>query len=211
MGSPFGWVVAVFAVIWIALAVREVFRQSRAGKRLRWLVLFGGFLLVTGALGFFGSALLAVGMVRLPSSIEWPPGYVDGVITTPSGLQFVPLEPSGRVQVYDANWRYLRGWQVNAGGGDFKLVASRPGKIEVYTSRQKHHFIYSESGELLTSESYGVTYDSVPNGGRSLNVPTSPLLWPFSSPFLSWGLAVIGMLVLRLTAWLQVRPTSPKH
>ena len=147
MGSLFGWTVAVFAVIWVTLAIRGISRQSKRGERLDRLVWVGGFFVVLGAAGFFGAALSSLGMVKLPPSFEWPAGYVNGVVTSPSGLRIVPLEPSGRVQVYGPGWRYLRGWQVAAEGGPFKIVTSQPEKIEVYTLRGSHHFASLLSGE----------------------------------------------------------------
>lgn len=208
MGSLFGWMVAVFAIIWTVLAIRGISRESKRGGRFNWLVWVGGFFVVLGAAGFFGAALSSLGVVKLPSSFEWPPGYVSGVVTTPSGLSIVPLEPSGRVQVYGSDWRYLRGWQVAAEGGPFKIVISHPEKIEVYTLRGSHHLTYSETGKLLTTETYTQPYDSVHNAGHSQAVPTFPLLWPFSSPFLSVGLVVIGGAGLRLSKWLRNRPTT---
>jgi hypothetical protein len=87
MGSLFGWTVAVFAVIWIALAIRGISRQSKRGERFNWLVWIGGFLVVLGAAGFFGAALSSLGMVKLPPSFEWPPGYVDGVVSVHNPLR----------------------------------------------------------------------------------------------------------------------------
>jgi hypothetical protein len=207
MGSLFGWTVAVFAVIWTVLAIRGISRQSKRGERFDWLVWVGGFLVVLGAVGFFGAALTSVGMVKLPASFEWPPGYVSGVVTSPNGFRIVPLQPLGRVQVYGPDWRYLRGWQVGGEGGPFKIVTSQPEKIEVYTLRGSHHFTYIEDGQLLATEPYTQPYDSLPNSGRSQVVPTFPLLWPFSSPFLSIGLVVIGAMGPKLSKWLRNRPT----
>jgi hypothetical protein len=206
MGSLFGSTVAVFAVIWIALAILGIFRESKRGERFNWLVWLGGFFVVLGAAGFFGAALLSLGILKLPASFEWPPGYVNRVVTLPSGLRVVPLEPSGRVQVYGPDWRYLRGWQVAAEGGPFKIVSTQPKKIEIYTRRGTHHFTYSEAGELLASETYTQPYDSMLSEGHAQVVPTFPLLWPFSSPFLSVGLAAIGGVGLRLSKWLRNRP-----
>jgi hypothetical protein len=207
MGSLFGWTVPVFAVIWIALAIRRISRQSKRGERFNWLVWVSGFFIVLGAAGFFGAALSSLGMVKVSPSFEWPPGYVKGVVTLSNGVRVVPLEPSGRVQVYGPNWQYLRGWQVAAEGGPLKIVTSQPEKIEVYTLRGSHHFTYSEAGQLLASETYTQPYDSMLNGEPWRVVPTFPLLWPFSSPFLSVGLVVIGGVGLRLSKWLRNRPS----
>jgi len=208
MSSLFGWIMTVFAVTWIALAIRGISRQSRRGERFNGLVWVGGFLVVLGAAGFFGTALTSLGIVKPPASFEWPPGYVNGVVTSANGVRIVQLGPSGRIQVYGPDWRYLRGWQVAAEGGPFKIVTSQPEKVEVYTLRGRRHFTYSEAGELLATDTYAQPYDSLPTGGRSQVVPTFPLLWPFSSPFLSWGLIVIGLVVLRLSKWLRKSITT---
>lgn len=206
MGSVFGWSVALFAVLWIGLAVLGLFQQYRRGESLNWLVWLGGFLVLLGALGFFGSALLSLGVVSLPSSFEWPSGYVQGIVTSSDGLNIVPLEPSGRVQIYNPQWRFMRGWQVNAEGGPFRVVVYQPGTIGVYTRRGKHHFTYSATGELLASTTYTEPFDSMTNEGHSMVVPTFAILWPFSSPFLSVGLVVIGSLALRLSTKLRRSP-----
>jgi hypothetical protein len=145
-------------------------------------------------------------MLRLPSSFEWPAGFVDGVVALPGGSRAVPLEPSGRLQIYDPDWHYLRGWHIAAEGGPFKIADSQPGKIEVYTLRGRHHFTYSEDGQLLANETYTQPYGYVPSEGTWQVVPTFPLLWPFSSPFLSVGLGVIGGLVLGLSKWFRNPP-----
>src|SRR5262249_50277691 len=83
------------------------FSSERGRGWRRWLTTTASCLLVVGAAGFFGSALSAAGGLNwLPSSFEWPVGYASGVVSTPEGLHVVPHTPSGRVQVYDANWSF---------------------------------------------------------------------------------------------------------
>lgn len=203
MNSLFGWSVALFAIVWVGLALRGIAKQHRRGERLNWIVWVAGLLVVLGAAGFFGSALLAIGMIKLPPSVEWPAGYVSGVVRSSSGLNIVPLEPSGRIQLYSPTWQYMTGWQVAAEGGRFKVAATRPSYIDVFTGRGTHHYVYSDRGKLLESGSYNEDYDSLPGGGRSMVVPTFPLLWPFTSPFLSMGLVILGFLGLRLSKRLR--------
>jgi hypothetical protein len=193
----FGWFLAAFAVVWVFGAIVGISKEYRRGTRLNWIVWVAGFLIVLGALGFFGSALAATGTVRPAASFEWPAGYVQGVVVTSTGYA-VPLEPSGRIQIYDSSWRFLRGWQIDAGGGNFKILVTNPGSVEVFTARGRNHYTYTDAGELLGSVQYPEDYYAIPNG-RSVMVPTSPLLWVFSSPFSCWGLVVIGALGLKLS------------
>jgi hypothetical protein len=67
------------------------------------------------------------------------------------GKYVVPLVSPGRVQLYDPQWHFLRGWHVDAEGGDFKVRCSLDGLIEVLTARGNHHYIFNELGELISA------------------------------------------------------------
>ena len=147
-----------------------------------------------GVFGFFAAPLAAIGVLKLSNSFQWPAGYANGVARTPNGIYIVPLVPSGRIQLYDSQWRFLRGWHVDANAGDF-IVKSRPnGTIEAFAARGLHQYYFTESGRLIFSQtlSSDPEYYSLHREGVSIVVPTSPLLWVFSSPFISWGVAAIG-------------------
>ena len=174
------------------------FSSERGRGWRRWLTTAASCLLVVGAAGFFGSALSAVGGLSwLPSTFEWPAGYTGGVVSTAEGLHVVPHTPSGRIQVYDANWYFLTGWHVDAGGGTFKLLAPAGGRIEVITSRGQWRYVFGLDGRLISKSTYQPkTYTSFPDAGESLVVPTAPWLWAFSHPGISWAIAMTGMVML---------------
>jgi hypothetical protein len=78
--------------------------------------------------------------------------------------------------------------------GDFKVQYSPDGVIEVFRARGEHHYSFTEDGHLISSTRIlPNSFSSLPKG-QSVVVPTSPLLWVFSSPFLSWGVMVIGFV-----------------
>jgi hypothetical protein len=199
----FGIFLLVFAVVWISVAAIGIHKQGKAGARPNWLVWTAGFLVVAGAVGFFGSALAATGVVKPPASFEWPVGYARHVVTTSDGKYVVGLEPSGRIQIYGPERRFLRGWQVNAEGGDFTIAVSDSGLLNVYTDRGHHLYVYTGTGELINS-SYEGDFSSI-SSGRSMTLPTSLLLWPFSSPFGCWGLVVLGAVCTKVLQ--RARPT----
>jgi hypothetical protein len=155
-----------------------------------------GFLVIIGSAGFFAEMLSAEGLIKLPNSSEWPAGYVTGVKRTADGKYVVPLVPEGRVQVYDSRWHFLRGWNVDPLGGEFKVTPTPSGMIEVFTARGGRRCSFTENGDLISDASMSEPYDSLPNNGQSVLVPTSPLLWVFSGPFVSWGVAVVGFIGL---------------
>ena len=192
MGSRFGLLVALFVGFWLFLAARgraSEFKQAGRFKLIAWVMYL---LILIGAGGFFAAALSAVGVLNLPTSWEWPAGYVSGVVTAEDGKYIVPLIPSGRVQLYDAQWHFIRGWNVDAAGDEFKAQCSPDGKIEVFTARGEHHYSFTEDGYLIASTTtLPEDFSALPQG-QAVVVPTSPLLWVFSSPFLSCGVAVIG-------------------
>ena len=103
-------------------------------------------------------------------------GYASGVVSTKDHFFVVPHTPSGRVQVYDRNWKFVRGWHVDAGGGTFKLSASQADRVEAITARGQWHYVFDLSGKLLSKENYTPrSYSSFSNEGGSHLVPTASL------------------------------------
>lgn len=196
--------IAGIALFWLFNAVRGVIRGMRRPGRPHWTVVFLYLLLALGGEGFFAQAFCTTGVIKLPSSFQWPAGYVSGAVATEDGKQVVPLTPVSRIQIYDSQWHFITGWYVNSGGGDFKVQSSPDGVIEVFTARGQRHYSFTQDGHLVLSESYSDNFMSLPRG-ESLVVPTSPFLWVFSSPFLSWGVGVIGLVGLIITK--KIDPT----
>jgi hypothetical protein len=124
-------------------------------------------------------------------------GYATGVVTTPEGLHVVPHTPSGRIQVYDANWSFRTGWHVDANGGTFKVLAPAPGRIEVVTARGQWHYVFDTDGHLISKNTYPPkSYGSFPGGSESAVVPTAPWLWVFSNPGISGAVLLAGVVIL---------------
>jgi len=195
----------LFAGFWLFQVSRGIGRSLKRGEKTNWVVAAMGPLVLTGFGGFFAAALAGEGILKLPNSFEWPAGYVDGIKTLPDGKNVVPLEPTGRVQIYDPSWHFLYGWHVDAMGGRFWLECPSSGLIEVYTGRGNHHYTYKENGDLVSSITYseGLNW---PSDGRSyIVVPTTPIGWLFSSPFISWGVGVIGFIGLALVKKFTIR------
>ena len=149
-------------------------------------------------MGFFGSALLSViGNDILPENFEWPVGKSKNVIHVLNKYYVVPHLSTNRVQVYNNNLEFIRGWNIEAGGGVFKIQNS-DSNILIYTARGDNKYLYDINGKLLLSEKYtekGQTYSSFFLDGQTVNIPTPVPLLVFSSPFLSWLCAVIGILL----------------
>ncbi|MCC6795328.1 MAG: hypothetical protein IT366_09440 [Candidatus Hydrogenedentes bacterium] len=171
------------------------FVQSRT-KPWRQAILTGVacLLAIVGAVGFFGAAISATGGLNwLPPTFEWPMGRASGVITLDNGMHAVPHAPTGRLQIYSADWRFIRGWRVDASGGVFRLRPGAGNQIEVYTARGDNRLVYAVEGNLLSKEAFG-SYP--PDIGAIAYVPTRPWLWVFTSPFYSWLFVAVGLIIL---------------
>jgi hypothetical protein len=148
-------------------------------------------LLVIGGGGFYASLLAAVGPIRLPNSWEWPAGFVRGVIRTADGKFVVPIRPVGRIQIYDPQWRFLRGWNIEALGGPFKFACTPNGTIDVFSLRGMRHYSFTQEGLLLSTDKFELPLPPLPKG-QWMMVPTSPLLLIFFHPAVLLFLAGIG-------------------
>ncbi len=184
--------------MFVGYGALAAYRFREYTGRRRWLTATGGALAVIGGLGFLGAAFSAAGGLRwLPADFEWPMGFANGVLTTLDGKFVVPHTTTGRIQVYDPDWKFVTGWFVNAGGGTFKLGLKGRNNIEVITARRQMRYLYTIHGSLLVSETYKpLTYSDFPTSGTSVVVPTRWWLWTFTTPFFSWIVGAVGMALI---------------
>jgi hypothetical protein len=169
------------------------------GGSRRWLapVTLCAFLMAYGIFAFFGQA---GGLWFLGDSAEWPVLGTEDAVENARGEQFVPLVASGRIQVYDREGKFLRGWSVPTSGGAFKLHATKEGNLDVFMARGDRHLVFAADGTLLSDGHYrGEDYDRLP-AGPSCRVEHSAAwyLWPLTNPALAMLPGVVGLLGLGL-------------
>src|SRR5579862_9685358 len=144
---PAGVFIVAFVGFWLFFFFRGKswsFDGKTAGT---WVTVLMFFLASIGLGGLLAFALSAVGPLQLTASREWPAGYARGVITTPNGSHVVPLWACGRVQVYDSQWHFIRGWNVDSWGGVFEIQCPPDGAIEVLTARGDRKYRFNEEGQ----------------------------------------------------------------
>jgi hypothetical protein len=181
-----------FVLMGLATAFKS-WRGSRRPRRIRGI--FGGLLIAIGGFAFFSFAAVSMGGWNVP--FEWPVGRASQIIQLPEGLQVVTHTASGRIQVYDASWNYIRGWPVDAGGGVFKARKTPNGALEVWTTRGGKRFVFATDGRLKEATTYPTAaYDDFEADGLPGLVPTPLPLWIFAHPFAAWAMAAMGMLLL---------------
>ena len=189
-------------LIGIPFVVSALYGSLNAGRRLRGIrrvfAVLGGILLATGAVAFFGTMLSSLGVI--PATFEWPVGRAGQIIQTRDGLHVVTHTPSGRVQIYDPEWHFVRAWNVDAGGGVFKAKLTPTGLLEVWTARGLKRFLFAPDGRLVEAGSYPLSsYSDFPGDGGPGYVSTPFLLWIFANPFVAWLVAIIGMAMLAMS------------
>ena len=156
--------------------------------------------------GFLGPMLSVMGALDWAGSFEWPVGYATGVARAPDGSCVVPHGPSDRIQIYDRNLRFVRGWRIEAHGGPFTIRMRPDGLFDVYTARRRHHFVYDQTGKLHSESTFAeIHLLNRPPEAISMFVPTRWWLWPLSHPFLGFAC----WLVLVPIGWLLDRNKPP--
>lgn len=157
----------------------------------------GIFLVLALAGGFAFIATPLIGS-RVPEFFEWPVGQAENIIMTETGLFVVPLLWPSRIQLYDGDLRFIRGWHVPAAGGLFSVrpVAREPEQIEVRTARGNWRYRYDLDGNTLVSEESPDAYDFHREReiGRSGYIDAPLLLRPLADPFAAWVICAFGVL-----------------
>ena len=215
---PWLWNIApvIMLLAWLLFAVKQFFSAGREAGWKRFRLSLASLLVAVGATGFFGSFISASGGLDwLPESFEWPIGLATGVVSTGDHFFAVPHPPSGRVQIYDSDWKFVNGWNVDAGGGTFRLFTSNTNQVNVVTSRGRWHYVFDLRGKLLAKENYPLdSNDPFPKQGASYTVRTAPWLWVFTNPFCSWLGAAAGMGLFiaerKLTQNTTAKTTKPE-
>jgi hypothetical protein len=154
------------------------------------LFAYGWTAFVVQALGACG------GLPFLGDKFEWPIFFTSGTVEDSLGQRYVPHTAAGRIQMYDREGKFLRGWFVDAGGRVFKLHVTEDDELEVFIARGDWHLVFAADGSLLREGPYaGESYDALPVGPYceiTLAVPW--YLFPLTSPFVAWLTGVAGMV-----------------
>ncbi len=197
-----------------ALAIFEEVKNRQKKTLLRSMIQLVALLLALyGWIGFFGAPLAAVGGLKwLPERIEYPMGYVDEAVTDREGNYYCPSRTFGRIQVYDKNKRYLRGWFVDACGGVFRININSQDQLEVVTAAGGMHYVFDKNGKLISESCYRPKkYSDFENWkGEFVSIPTSPFLLPMTHFFGSWAIGVFGIILLE-KAITRKKKKSPKR
>lgn len=194
--NAFTIVIGGVLIAWSLYAAITSLLRARGYRKFAGFV--GGILVAYGITAFCSLALSAKG--SLPASFEWPMGRADQLIDASDGRRIAIHEASARIQVYDRDWKFLHAWVVHAGAGDFKAILLPEDKLVVWTVRGAQRYVFTLDGTQVERTSYPLEqYERLPVTAGPGDVPTPILLWPFSSRFAAWSVAIAGGLLLVLS------------
>ena len=192
--------------IWfLGMALLLPFLGHYRHVRPRAAVFVASILLFLGGLGWFGASTSACGGLDwLPLSFEWPIASSDRAITMPGGEHVVPHLFSGRVQIYDRDLKFLRGWAVPSYGKEFEVRPAGMDRFDVlyYGTRADTYLL---NGTLVARAAGQREEYTLPSYGQRLSIPIRPWLLVFSEALPSWLTVILGVVILGVLGWREKR------
>lgn len=130
--------------------------KNEKNRRKKLLFVTGLFLLLVGVTAFFCIAFSGLGLLKwIPQSIEFPLGDVEGIDVSRDGNLFVASGFYSRIQVYNPEGDFIRGWFLNrTGGGLLKIRINDENEVEVAVYHGKKLHVFDQNGRLLKSRKY---------------------------------------------------------
>ena len=186
------------AFIW----TRRIRRLARRATTLASVVVF-----VYGALAFGVPAFIgAVQPTGIGARTELPMGWVENAFVDRDGTIYCASTPWSRVQVYNRDKRFLRGWFVDASGA-LMIRLDADGHVRVLAARNPgREFVFDTQGQRLWTESYAVRkLHDCEIAEDFVTIPTSWYLLPFAHPELGWLVCFLGMAMIIVTSKRRVR------
>lgn len=125
-------------------------------------------LVVLGAVGFLGGALVALTGSRLPLRfVEFPLGDVQDIAVDAKGNILLALGFYGRIQLYDSQGRFQRSWAADARGGPFTVAFQSADLVASYAGRRDSTVLFNLSGDRVGE---GTERPSPERRNRSLSI-----------------------------------------
>ena len=198
------WFISLLVISGLVILQTLSSLKHLRGERwpLRVVCLVSVVFVLVGAAGFFGSFLASSGGLNLPASFEWPVASSDEALVDSQGRFVVPLV-CDRIQLYGKDREFVRGWFVQAHGGVYKIQMTDTDKVEVFTARGNHRYLFDLDGTLVEEGQYpGREYGKMPSGPHhniEFSVPFYE--YPFTHPLAAWATALPGVAGLGLVRW----------
>jgi hypothetical protein len=150
----------------------DVKKQKERKKKI--FIVVGLMFILFGMTGFFSGGFSALGMLKwIPENVEFPLAHVAGIDVNREGNLFVASGFYSRIQVYNPNGEFVRGWFLDdTGGGHLKIRISNENEVEIAVVRGRKIDVFDENGGLLETKKYGKGsdfFDSFEQKGKYLS------------------------------------------
>lgn len=204
--------------------------KTPLSRRARVLKLSAGALLLLGFVGWFGGALMLIHKPGwISSNTQLPLGDLHCIAVDSQGRIYCGLGFYSRIQVYDDQGRFLRGWWIDA-TGRLRLHMAEGDRLEVEAIRRDRIFTFDPNGTLIESRQETEAQredfdrrDQLPvadargrtfavrsklfwprvvredQAGRTTIISMPWYLWPIMGPLPAWLFFFVGILLLGLT------------
>jgi len=110
------------------------------------------FTIVVASLWWFGSTSLLSESTRsrfFPPKVQFPLGNLNGVAVDKKGDIYLGVRGYSRIQRYNSEGVFLKGWFINTGGGLFDIWIDDKNNLNVRVVRPDDHLIFNADGQLL--------------------------------------------------------------
>jgi len=155
----------------------------------------GVLLFAVGTVAFFLVSMAS----DLPPDFNFPIGFASHSFQNVEGNHIVYDSSIGRVQIYNPNWDFIRGFPVYPLGGSSKATLSDDGMLIILKRRSPdpEKIIFSIDGTEISRGVISVQEYLNMKDSRDINYITTPIyLLPFTNSLFGWIMAVIGGILL---------------
>lgn len=120
-------------------------------KKKRYTVwIITALFLSIGSIGFFAGAITGLGFdFRNLDSFELPLGHLEGIAVDSEGNIYCGLQFYSRIQVYDAEGKFIYGKFIDSAGGVFRIRINERDQLEVATARNDKLYLFEKDGTLV--------------------------------------------------------------
>ena len=155
----FSFLILTFFIISIIMLVLSLFLiEGVVPKRISDEVLAASFLFSILLSTVFFSLWWFGGMGLMPESnqtrffpprIQFPLGDLNGIAVDKKGHLYLCVLGYSRIQQYNSEGVFLKGWFIDAGSGLFDIWIDEKDNLNVRTARTDDHLIFNADGQLL--------------------------------------------------------------
>lgn len=159
--------------------------------------------------GIFGGLVFAY---VAPSWVEFPLSGAKGIVVLPGEQIACGSRYYSRLQLYEHDGTFIRGWYLDVGQGDFAIRLRDGNRIEVAAARTQALLTYDAKGTLVERQSDPAAYARTSSvdpfavrdaQGRTFRIVT-PWLWPRIT--LDDGRSTTVIAAPSLFGWLMMAP-----